>query len=155
GARASVGRSRKLGGEARACDVGGWTTGCARRCAAGTECDSAWCASADARELLAGEHLDRTQAPAPAALEYFARMVIGDAADDGGVGTERIRAHDGERLVRAIACDHCDELAFVGDVERVEAEDLAGAAYLVEHGYGGLVDGHADVPGVGELAQGG
>ena len=48
-------------------------------------------------------------------------------ADDRRLGAERVRAENGERLVRGLCRDDGDQLALVRDVERVDAEDLAGA----------------------------
>ena len=63
-------------------------------------------------------------------------MVGDDLADDGGVPAERMRAHLGEDGIGHLGADDGEQLAFVGDVERVEAEDLAGAADRFAHGDG-------------------
>ena len=48
-------------------------------------------------------------------------------ADDRGLGAERVRAQERERLVGGLRRDDGDQLALVRDVERVDAEDLAGS----------------------------
>ena len=59
---------------------------------------------------------------------------IGDhLADDRGVASERMRAHRREQPVGVLGAADRDELAFVGDVERVEAQELAGGSDLRPH----------------------
>ena len=50
-----------------------------------------------------------------------------DLADERGLGAERMRRSRSSALVGRLRRDDRDELALVGDVERVDAEDLAGA----------------------------
>ena len=53
-----------------------------------------------------------------------------DLADDRGVAAERVGAHRGEKAPGIALFADGDELAFVGDVERIEAEKLAGREHI-------------------------
>ena len=53
-----------------------------------------------------------------------------DFTDDGCLGALWVGAHRFEGRVGRVGGDDGDALALVGDVERVEAEDFAGAANL-------------------------
>ena len=48
---------------------------------------------------------------------------FGDFADDRGVPACRMAAHGAEHLIGPVAGDDSDELPFVGQVERIEAEN--------------------------------
>ena len=90
------------------------------------------------RYVLDGWPLEHADTADPAAGEDASRVFGYDPSDDGPVAAERIRAQAGERLLGAPGRDHGDELALVGHVERIEAQDLAGAAHGLLHGHGGL-----------------
>ena len=66
---------------------------------------------------------------------------------------ERMRAHLREDSFGHVGADDGEQLAFVGDVERIEAEHLAGAADGFAHGDGLLAQQHADVGALGDLVE--
>ena len=82
---------------------------------------------ADARQRVADEHVDDPAAAETRVEEDEALGLGAHLADDRRLGAERVRPQRGERVVGGLGGDDGDELALVRDVERVDAEDLAGA----------------------------
>jgi len=64
-----------------------------------------------------------------------------------------VRSQQGERLVGPLAGDEREELPFVGDVERVEPEDLARSAHFLGDGDRRLGDRDADAGGLRDLVE--
>ena len=57
--------------------------------------------------------------------------LVGDRlADDRGVAAERMSLHRRERSRGAIGRNDCDQLAFVRDIERIEAQEFAGCGHF-------------------------
>ena len=56
-----------------------------------------------------------------------------------------MRAHDGEQALGVLPGTDRDQLAFVGDVQRIESKELARCVDLRLHGNGRLADQHADI----------
>ena len=71
--------------------------------------------------------------------------------DGRGPGAERMRAQRRHRGVGLVVRDHGDELALVRDVDRVDAEHVAGAEDLWLHGQRLLVEDDADTGGLRQL----
>src|ERR1039457_6165623 len=71
-------------------------------------------------------------------------MLFRHCADDGALAAQRVSAHGGEHGRGRLGRNDGDELAFVGHIERVEAEQFAGAADHFADGDGGLVEFHTD-----------
>ena len=67
------------------------------------------------------------------------------------VGAERMRPQRGERGVGLVRGDDRDELALVGDVQRVDAEQVARADHRGRDGQQRLVEHDAEVGVAGEL----
>ena len=86
--------------------------------------------SADARQLLARQAVD--DAPAAERSDHLHEpALIGDGlADDRGVAAERMSLHRHKRGRSACGRDHCDQLALVGDIERIEAQEFAGCGHF-------------------------
>src|ERR1700722_7708093 len=82
-----------------------------------------------------------------------AGRVGGDVADDGRLGAEGVGAQGGEGAVGLVGGDDGDEAALAGDVHRVDAEQLAGAAHLGPDRDRVLADEHADVGRLGDLVE--
>ena len=79
---------------------------------------------------------------------------VGDhGADDGRVLPERVGAHGGEQGLGVPRRADGEELALVGDVERVDAEQLAGGGDLAAHGDGRFLQAHAGAALVGDLVE--
>ncbi len=78
--------------------------------------------------MFAGQPVDNT-ASAERRRHLHEMMNVGDYfADHGGITAERMRAHGRERRVGGLRRDDGEELAFVGHIERIEAEKLQAAA---------------------------
>jgi hypothetical protein len=83
--------------------------------------------SADAWQRVADEHVDHAVAAEGRAAQHPALGLVPDLADDRRVGSSGMRTQRLERHVGVLGCDERDQLALVGDVQRVDAQDLAGA----------------------------
>ena len=58
-------------------------------------------------------------------------MIVGhDLADHRRLPPERMGAHDGQQAIGVGRRADGDELALVGDIERIEAEQLAGGPHV-------------------------
>src|SRR5207253_1009356 len=84
----------------------------------------------DAWQLLAGEHCQHALAADHGADRDVACVIGDDAADDRRLAPERVRAQCGERAVRLLRRHRGHQPALAGDVERIEAQHLAGAAAI-------------------------
>lgn len=76
-------------------------------------------------------------------------------ADDGGVLSERMGAHDGESGLGLFGRDGESEFAFVGEVDGIEAKDLTEALNFGADGDLCGVDGDVEVGGLSDLVEGG
>src|SRR5215470_10696207 len=104
--------------------------------------------------------------------QRFAEWEVDDSlAADGGAGgdeagmaghhpadaarflAERVGAQRRQHALGALGGDEGDELALVGDVERIEPEDLAGAAHRVVHRDRILVHLDAELAARGDLDE--
>src|SRR5512132_2361838 len=74
---------------------------------------------ADARELLAGQPVDDAVAAEPGAHLHEAVRIADDLADDRRLPAERMRAHGRQQPFRVLRRAEGDELALVGDVQRI------------------------------------
>ena len=74
-------------------------------------------------------------------------------ADDRRRHANRVLAQGRERFIGLLRRHERDELTFVGDVQRVDAEDLAGAHDLGPHGHPVLDDRHAELGRQGDLVE--
>ena len=92
-------------------------------------------------------------------MRVFSTSRPGSSADDRPDPPRALaaglRADGGERLVHALAGHDREEAALAGDVERVEAQQLARALHLRAHRDLRLLEPDPDVRGDGDLAQGG
>ena len=99
---------------------------------------------ADAGQLLAGQPVDDAAAAEARLHLHEVVRVVDHLADDRGVASERMRAHRREQALGVGGATDRDELALVGDVERIEPEELAGRARPARFtGMSLLVDHHA------------
>src|SRR5450759_3089640 len=110
--------------------------------------------SANPRELVAGEHVDDSGGAEGGLHGNHGGMPAGHRADDGGVAAQRVVAHGVEHGADDLGGHDGDEFAFVGDIERVEAEEFAGAADHFADGDGGLVEFDADFSEGGDFVDG-
>lgn len=81
---------------------------------------------ANPRELFAGEHVHHAGAADAGFHGDHPGVILNHAANDPGMASERMRAHGGERIPSVLFRNYGIELAFVGDVQRVQAEHFAG-----------------------------
>ena len=72
------------------------------------------------------------------------RRLAPHLADHSPPLAARRRAQRGQRRVRELRRDHRQELPFVGDVQRIETQQFAGAAHLVAHRHVVLVEDDAE-----------
>src|SRR3989338_734299 len=110
---------------------------------------------ANARQLVAAQHIHKAAGAEPRAQNHFARPAVGHRADELGAGAQRVGAQGRQERLGDVGGDDGDELAFVGDVERVQAQELAGAMDFFAHRDGGLLDADADAGLCGDFVQGG
>ena len=61
-----------------------------------------------------------------------------DLADERGVSSQRVGSHDFHQAAGIIGRNDGDQLALVGDIERVEPQHLARSPHLATDGNGGL-----------------
>ena len=84
------------------------------------------------RSAYAGQRLAvglGQQSPSESGVEDDRAGTLGDAgADDRGIHAEGMRAQDVDQGVGELRRDADDRLPLVGDVQRIDAEDLAGGA---------------------------
>ncbi len=76
-----------------------------------------------------------------------------DDADARGLRALRVAPHRGEHGGGGLGRDRGDELAFVGHVQRVQAEQFAGRLDLRQHGDRGLVEIDADARLLRDLVE--
>src|ERR1044071_2775920 len=70
-------------------------------------------------------------------IEHNAWSAFNDTSDDGRVTTERMRTQGVQHRVRYGWSDADDRFPFVGDVQRIDAEQFAHRPRFVGHGHGG------------------
>ena len=107
------------------------------------------------RELFAAEAVEDAFGADDAAEGDLAGGAGADVADQGGRAAGRSAGEDLEGAVGLGGGEEADEAALVGDVERFEAEDFAGAADEFGDGHGGFVDGQGELGGLGDFHEGG
>jgi hypothetical protein len=96
--------------------------------------------STDPRERITHQHVDDAGAAVSGDSQDGSSRRDLDTSDDrrgftSGDAPDRI-----ERPIRGCIVDDRDQLAFVGDVERIQTEELAGAAHFLAHRHGVLVE---------------
>src|ERR1019366_5356245 len=74
---------------------------------------------ANPRKLVAGEHIDDSGCAEGGLHRDHGGVLVGHGADDGGLAAKGVMAHGGEDGVGGVGRDDGDELALVGDIERV------------------------------------
>src|SRR5580765_6956679 len=88
---------------------------------------------ADARELIALQHIHDPSAP-DARLQHDEPLwILDDDSDDLGVASVRPSAHAAEHAIDVPGRDHGQQLPLVGHVERIEPEQLAHTAHRFPH----------------------
>ena len=107
----------------------------------------------DAGQLVLSQHVHDAFGAESGAQGDHSRVFVGDGPDEAGVRSERMAAHGGEGCVGLGFGDESDHFALVGDVEGVEAEELAGSADGAGDGDGALMDFHANLGGAGHLIE--
>src|SRR5207302_5536577 len=108
----------------------------------------------DARQLFAGEHCQHALAAHHGADGDVACVIVDDAADDRRLAPQRVRAQRSKRAVCLLRRDRGHQPALAGDVERIEAQHLAGAAHFRLERHRAFVDLHADARRLAHLVQG-
>ena len=81
--------------------------------------------SANPRKLLAGKHVHDAGAPNAGLHQDIARMIGGDFADNGGLLAKRVRTHRSKNATRVGSRKNREEFTFIGDIKRIETENLA------------------------------
>jgi hypothetical protein len=85
------------------------------------------------RGRIAGEHIHDPGAAELRHAEHGAGRFLANLANDRGLATSGRGAQNCQRVVGLPRRDHHEELAFVGDVQRIEPQQLAGAAHFIAH----------------------
>src|SRR5919108_3462066 len=91
-------------------------------------------ASADAGELLPQHELDDAGAAYTSPHDHQGLVVRHHLADDLGVMAMPMAVHSFQNVLRVFPADDGDELALVGEVERVNPQDLAGPLHILADG---------------------
>ena len=81
--------------------------------------------STNPRQLLANLHVNHAAAADGGARHDDARMLLGDAPDDGGACAHRVALHCFQHSVGCVGRHDGDQLAFVGDMHRIHAQHVA------------------------------
>src|SRR3954451_5268671 len=103
--------------------------------------------------MLAGEHVNDARAADARFHQHKAGMVGSDFADHGSLFAKGVRLHRGKNA-RAVSTGYDrQQLAFVGDVERVKPKNLTGAFDLLADWYARFVKEHSDVRGLGNFTE--
>ena len=76
-----------------------------------------------------------------------------DAADDAGSAAERMRPHRSQRIPRLLGRNNGDDLALVGEIERIEPENFAKPPHFLAKGRRGLVDLDRNLRRFGDLVE--
>lgn len=75
--------------------------------------------------------MSTTRVPPDARVHHHEpRMIGANVADDRSISPERMGPHCGEHLVRILGWNDCEQFAFVRDIERIEAKNLAGSLHF-------------------------
>ncbi len=82
-------------------------------------------------------------------------MSVNHLADDGGVAAKRMLAHSVEHGFRHLWHNESKQLPFVGNIQRIEAENFAGAFDRLPYGDGTLVNNDANIGVPSDLIEGG
>src|SRR6516165_7643851 len=109
--------------------------------------------SADAWQLFADEHIDDTLASEIRVHHHAARDARGDAPNNAGILPERMSLQRGTGPFRCAGRHDNNDLALIGEVERIEAKDLAKAFDLLTQRRRFLVDLDPDAGGLGNLVE--
>src|ERR671926_395512 len=112
-------------------------------------------ALADARQLFADEHVYEAPPAEDGLHHHAAGAVVGHVADDRGPGAEGVRLERRQGGLGLLAGHDADDLALVGEVERVEAQNLAEALDLAPYGRAVFVYLDPDLRRLGDLVQDG
>ena len=94
---------------------------------------------ADARQLFAHLHVNDALAANACVGDHHARVLLYDLTDDSGLLAHRVLAHGGNQGFRHKLWHNRQELAFICDIERIEAEKHTGGAYCFGYGQFALV----------------
>ena len=110
-------------------------------------------ASANPRQLLPGQPVH--VAPATEGGFHLDKVVgvFDHLADDGRVLSLGVGAHGGQHAFGGFSGAEAHQLTFVGDVERVQAEDFAGGADRFAHRQAAFFDHQSDAGLAGNFVQ--
>jgi hypothetical protein len=86
-------------------------------------------------------------------IEDVARMVGGDFADNRGGLAEWVRLHRCQNTIGLGGRKNREEFTFIGDIERIETEDLAGSLDFFANGNLRFIEQHAHPGRLGNFAQ--
>ena len=105
------------------------------------------------RQLVADQHVDDALPAEHRAHHDLSWPAIDDATDEAGAGAEVMGAHGGKRRLGLRPGRYRDEPAFVREIQRIEAEDLAEALDRFADRHAGFVDLDAASGGFGDLVE--
>ncbi len=98
--------------------------------------------------------ISRTPLDADSALEEnLARSQISNPTDGASLSRDRKGAHDFERLRHFAFGDENRKSAFASDLQRIQAQNLAGTANVLPHRDEVLLDLHGEVRALGNLIE--
>ena len=115
--------------------------------------DAAFVLSANPRQLFADQHVDNTLSAESGVQHHHARRLLGYFADNGRMFSRRMRAHRRQYPVRVRARHNRYQLAFVGEIKRVESENFAGTFHFLAQRQRGLADTDRNVGALRELIE--
>ena len=101
--------------------------------------------------MLADQHVDDPLAAECGVEQYDAARRLDDPADNSRLSTGRITAHRRKHPLCCSCRRDQDQRSFAGEVERIEAEELAGADDMRPQGELRLVDHNRNIGGQGKF----
>ena len=100
--------------------------------------------SANARQLLAEQHVDDPRAADTRFHQHHPGVITDDFSDDVSVTPEKMLAHLPEYSRCRVRSDDRQQFALVSHIKRIQPENLAGPFDGLPHRDLSLVDNHAD-----------
>jgi tRNA U38,U39,U40 pseudouridine synthase TruA len=105
--------------------------------------------SADARQLLARQQIHDSARPKGCSHSYQTGNIVSHCADDVGVPAQRVSTHRGPHIFGAFRRNNRNQLSFIRNIERIEAQQLTDSPHLLtnRNSFFFHLDTHSGLPG--------
>ena len=100
--------------------------------------------SADSRQLLSGQHIYEASSPDSSFHCHHPRVFGNDFADYCGVFAQLMSPHSSQDALSIFGRHNGYDLAFIGNVKRVEAKNFTGAFHGFADGNGCFINSNPD-----------